>query len=101
MKEGMGSFVGATQVEDLEEHESLEATIERAKEVQAQIEEINQSGVVHGPVEKLQAEKLAGLFTQLLQRIPEAMRRQHGLPDPGQHPAAQPGPDDRFLEMYG
>lgn len=85
MKEAIESFE-LNRVTPVEDFENLEEAIERAKEVQAQIDEINESMVVRGPAEYLRAESLAELYTKLLRSIPSEVRREHGLPDPGRYP---------------
>lgn len=88
MNENFKSFAisDATRVENPEDFENLEQKIERAKEVQNQISEINESRVVRGAAEQMRVEALTKLYTELLRKIPREIRHVHGLPNPGRYP---------------
>ncbi len=88
MKESFDSFQisDATRVEQADDFENLEETIGRAKEVQSQIQEINESRVVRGAAEHMRVEALTKLYTELLRKIPREIRHEHGLPYPGRYP---------------
>ena len=88
MNENFKSFAisDATRVENPEDFENLEQKIERAKEVQNHISEINESRVVRGAAEQMRVEALTKLYTELLRKIPREIRHENGLPNPGRYP---------------